>query len=127
MTARRKPAPRSSVREPPADTRRKQIEANLPADLVRYLQAQSLTLRPIAGTIGLSESFISRVGHKQRSLTIEHLLRLQEAIDKPLPLEATSPDSVPAPLASLYAKAREVFAAGMALEQSSKKRRRKTG
>ncbi len=112
------------------DTRRKQVEANLSADLVKYLQSQGMTLRQIGDTMGLSESFISRVAHKKRSLTIEHLLRLQEAIDKPLPLlllEATSQDSVPQPLAPLYAKAREVLAAGMALEQSAKRRRRKTG
>jgi len=112
------------------DTQRKQIEANLSADLVKYLQSQGMTLRQIADTMGLSESFISRVAHKKRSFTIEHLLRLQEAIDKPLPLlllEATSQDSVPQPLAPLYEKAREVLAAGMALQQSAKRRRRKTG
>jgi transcriptional regulator with XRE-family HTH domain len=112
------------------ETQRKQIEANLSADLVKYLQAQGMTLRQIADTMGLSESFISRVARKKRGLTIEHLLRLQEAIDKPLPLlllEATSQDSVLAPLAPLYEKAREVLAAGMALEQSAKRRRRKTG
>ncbi len=53
-----------------------------------------------------------------------------ETIDKPLPLlllNATSQDSAPAPLAPLYEKAREVLAAGLTLEQSAKKRRRKTG
>lgn len=53
-----------------------------------------------------------------------------EAIDKPLPLlllEATSQDSAPAPLAPLYEKTREVLAAGMVLEQSAKRRRRKKG
>jgi transcriptional regulator with XRE-family HTH domain len=109
---------------------RRRIEANLSADLVQYLQGQGMTLRQIADAIGLSESFISRVANKQRSLTIEHLLRLQEAIDKPLPLlllEATSQDSVPGPLVPLYEKAREVLAAGMALEQSARRRHRKTG
>jgi hypothetical protein len=76
------------------------------------------------------ESFISRVAHKKRGLTIEHLLRLQEAIGKPLPLlllEATSQDSVPQQLVPLYEKAREVLAAGMELEHSIKRRHRKTG
>ncbi len=130
MTEERKPLLRKSVRKPPLDTQRKQVEANLSADLVRYLQSQGMTLQQIADTMGLSESFISRVAHKKRSLTIEHLLRLQEAIDKPLPLlllEATSQDSVPQALAPVYEKAREVLAAGMALEQSAKRRRRKTG
>jgi transcriptional regulator with XRE-family HTH domain len=121
--------PVKDIAETGLDTRRKQIEANLSADVVKYLQSQGMTLQQIADTMGLSESFISRVAHKKRSLTIEHLLRLQEAIDKPLPLlllEATSQDSVPQPLAPLYDKAREVLAAGMALEQSTKRRRRKT-
>ncbi len=130
MTGEHKPLPRNSAREPRLDAQRKQIEANLSADLVKYLQAQGMTLRQIAHTMGLSESFISRVAHKKRSLTIEHLWRLQETIDKPLPLlllEAISQDSVPAPLAPLYEKACEVLAAGMALEQSARRRRRKTG
>ncbi len=130
MTAQRKSLVLHSGRKPPLDAQRKQIEANLSADLVKYLQAQGMTLRRIGDALGLSESFISRVAHKKRGLTIEHLLRLQEAIDKPLPLlllEATSQDSVPAPLAPLYEKAREVLAAGMALEQSAKRRHRKTG
>jgi transcriptional regulator with XRE-family HTH domain len=112
------------------DTPRKQIEANLSADLVTYLQAQGMTLRQIGAAAGLSESFISRVAHKKRSLTIEHLLRLQEALGKPLPLlllEATSQDSVPQQLAPVYEKAREVLAAGMALEHAAKRRHRKTG
>lgn len=130
MTEQRKSLLRKSAREPSLDAQRKQVEANLCADLVKHLQSQGMTLRQIADTMGLSESFISRVAHKKRSLTIEHLLRLQEAIDKPLPLlllEATSQDSVPQPLAPLYEKAREVLAAGMALQQSAKRRRRKTG
>jgi transcriptional regulator with XRE-family HTH domain len=130
MTEERKPSLRKSVRKSPSDTQRKQIEANLSADLVKYLQAQGMTLQGIGETIGLSESFISRVAHKKRSLTIEHLLRLQEAIDKPLPLlllEATSRDSVPQSLVPLYDKARGVLAAGMALGQSAKRRHRKTG
>lgn len=112
------------------DTPRKQIEANLSADLVKYLQSQDMILRQIGDAVGLSESFISRVAHKKRSLTIEHLLRLQEALGKPLPLlllEATSQDSVPQQLAPVYAKAREVLAAGVTLEHSAKRRHRRTG
>jgi len=112
------------------DTQRKQIEMNLSADLVKHLQSQGMTLRQIGAAMGLSESFISRVGNKKRSLTIEHLLRLQDTIGKPLPLlllEASSQDSVPKPLASLYEKARDVLAAGMELTHSTKKRHRKTG
>jgi hypothetical protein len=42
-------------------------------------------------------------------------------------LEATSRDWVPEPLVPLYKKASEVLAAGLALEQSAKRRRGKTG
>jgi transcriptional regulator with XRE-family HTH domain len=112
------------------EKQRRQIEANLSADLVKYLQTRGMTLRQIGEIMGLSESFVSRVAAKKRGLTIEHLLRLQDAMDKPLPLlllEATSQDSVPAPLAPLYEKARQVLTAGMALEHSIKRRHRKTG
>jgi transcriptional regulator with XRE-family HTH domain len=120
----------TDIAETRLDTQMKQIDANLSADLVKYLQSQGMTLRQIADTMGLSESFVRRVAHKKRSLTMEHLLRLQDAIDKPLPLlllEATSQDSVPQSLAPLYAKAREVLAVGIALEQPAKRRHRKTG
>jgi transcriptional regulator with XRE-family HTH domain len=122
--------PDKDTAETSLDTQRKEIEANLSADLVKYLQSQGMTLRQIADTMELSESFISRVANKKRSLTIEHLLQLQEATGKPLPLlllEATSQDSVPQPLARLYEKAREVLAAGTALEHSAKSRRREIG
>jgi transcriptional regulator with XRE-family HTH domain len=89
-----------------------------------------MTLRQIGDAMGLSESFVSRVGNKKRGLTIERLLRLQDAVGKPLPLlllEATSQDSVPESLAPLYEKARDVLAAGMELTHSVKRRHRKTG
>jgi transcriptional regulator with XRE-family HTH domain len=111
------------------DEQRKQVEANLSADVVRHLQAQGMTLRQIGESMGLSESFISRVASRKRSLTIEHLLRLQDATGKPLPLlllEATADDSLPESMAPLYEKAREVLAAGVELKRSGGKRRRKT-
>ncbi len=111
------------------DEQRKQVEANLSADLVRHLQSQGMTLRQIGESMGLSESFISRVAHRKRSLTIEHLLRLQEATGTPLPLlllEAVTQDSVPESLAPLYEEAREVLAAGAQAQRSARKRHRKT-
>ncbi len=66
-------------------TQRRQIEANLSADLVKRLQSQGMTLRQIGDAVGASESFVSRVAHKKRSLTIEHFLRLQGVLGKPLP------------------------------------------
>lgn len=111
------------------DEPRKQVEANLSADVVRHLQSQGMTLRQIGESMGLSESFISRVAHRKRSLTIEHLLRLQEATGTPLPLlllEATAQDSIPESLAPLYEKAREVLTAGADLKPSAQKRHKKT-
>lgn len=98
---------------------RKEIEANLSADLVRYLQKRGMTFRQIAETIGLSVPFISRVANKKRSLTIEHLLRIEDALGIPLPLlllEVSAQGAVPERLAPFYERARTVLSAGSELE-----------
>ena len=72
---------------------------------------------------------LRRVAHRKRSLTIAHLLQLQEATGQPLPLlllEAITEDSVPESLAPLYEKAREVLAAGAEVKHSGRKRHKKT-
>lgn len=98
---------------------RKEIEANLSADLVRYLQKKGMTFRQIAEAVGLSVPFISRVANKRRSFTIEHLLRIEDALGKPLPLlllEVSAQGAVPERLAPLYERARDVLSAGSELE-----------
>src|SRR4030042_622879 len=75
-------------------------------DIVRYLQKQNMTLKEIGRLMGLSESFISKVLHNQRSFTVRHLSRLENAIAKPLPmilLEATEVNSMPKELRKGYA------------------------
>lgn len=81
-------------------------------DIVRYLQRQNLTLKEIGMMMGLGESFISRVLHKQRSFTLRDLSRLENAIGKPLPIilmEATETNSVPRELRKGYAAFRRVL------------------
>lgn len=76
-------------------------------DIVRYLQSEGKTLKEIGILMGgLSESFISRVLHKQRSFTLRHLSTLERTLQKPLPLiiaAATRPDSLPKSLRKAYA------------------------
>jgi len=81
-------------------------------DVVRYLQKQNMTLKEIGKLMGLGESFISRVLHKQRSFTLRDLSRLENAIGKPLPmilLEATEVNSVPKEFRKGYAAFRKVL------------------
>ena len=71
---------------------------------------------------GLSESFISRVLHKQRSLTLWHLGALEKALGMPLPMiiiEATQANSVPKKLRKAYAAFRRVMAEFADLEVST--------
>jgi hypothetical protein len=63
----------------------------------------------------LSESFISRVRKKQRSFTLDHLVKLEQATGRALPvilLEATEPSSVPDELRPIYDAFRGLFAGG---------------
>ena len=75
-------------------------------DIVRYLQGQDRTLKEIGELMGgLSESFISRVLHKQRSLTLRHLSTLEKKLGMPLPMiiiEAIQVGSVPKRLRKVY-------------------------
>ncbi len=73
--------------------------------IVKHLHAQGMTLKEIGALMGLKESFISRVGKGQRSLTLEHLTRLEDALGKSLPailVHATPLDSVPKKLRPMY-------------------------
>jgi len=55
------------------------------SDVIVYLK-KSKTLREIGALIGRSESFVSLVSKGKRSLTIEHLIALEHALGKSLPL-----------------------------------------
>jgi transcriptional regulator with XRE-family HTH domain len=88
---------------------------------VKYLQEQGLTLRKVGDLLGLSESFISRVRKKQRSFTLDHLVKLEQATGRALPvilLEATQPGSVPDELRPIYDAFRNLFAGDEARDRS---------
>lgn len=109
---------------------RKQIEADLSADLVEYFKEQGMTLRAIADMIGLSESFISRVARKERCFTIEHLLDFEKATGQPLPLlllKAISKESVSEELTDLYKATRDVLSSAQELRPLFDKQKRTCG
>lgn len=54
-------------------------------DVVQFLR-NTRTLKEIGRLIGRSESFVSLVGKGKRSLTINHLLKLEKVLGEPLPL-----------------------------------------
>jgi transcriptional regulator with XRE-family HTH domain len=73
--------------------------------IVRHLHDQGMTLKEIGALMGLKEAFISRVRNGQRSLTLEHLTRLEDALGKSLPailVDATPLDAVPKKLRPMY-------------------------
>ncbi|OHB65959.1 MAG: hypothetical protein A2Y77_05135 [Planctomycetes bacterium RBG_13_62_9] len=98
-----------------ARSQQKSIYPTLSSDIVKYLQEQGLTLRKVGDLLGLSESFISRVRKKQRSLTLDHLVKLEQATGRALPvilLEATELSSVPDKLRPIYDAFRNLFVGG---------------
>ena len=101
-------------------SQQKSIYPTLSSDIVKYLQQQGLTLRKVGDLLGLSESFISRVRKKQRSFTLEHLVKLERATGRALPvilLEATEPNSVPDELRPIYDGFRGLFMGGEARDK----------
>lgn len=54
--------------------------------LVEWLKQQGKSQKDVAGLLGVSESFISRVASGHRSLTIEHLAKLEDRLKLPLPV-----------------------------------------
>lgn len=78
---------------------------SLSALLVDNLRGQGKTLREIGEHIGVSESFMSRVANGENNLTIDHLVALERALRRPLPLlllDACRQNGVPAGLRDHY-------------------------
>jgi len=74
--------------------------------VVQYLHGQGMTLKEIGSLMDVKESFISRVRKGERSLTLEHLTKLEQALGKPLPailVHATPLDSVSKEMRPVYA------------------------
>ena len=103
------------------------VQASLSADIILYLRHLGMTLREVGDLIGLSESFMSRVANKKRSLTVEHLEGIAQAVDMPLPLllsRAMSKQSVPKHLVPMHRKVQAVLSSGVQLEPVLRKNRR---
>jgi transcriptional regulator with XRE-family HTH domain len=78
---------------------------HLSSGVVRLLVKRGITLTAIAEMAGVTKSFLSRVNAGTRSLTLNHLAKLEKAIGEPLPLlllKSASLDSIPKELRPLY-------------------------
>jgi len=97
----------------------RQVNSSLSAEIVEFLRKQGLTLKKIGQFAGASESFISRVARRERSFTIDHLAKLEQGLNLPLPLlilQSSPKDSVPKELRNSYEEALKL------LESSGKSR-----
>ncbi len=82
--------------------------------VVQYLHGQGMTLKEIGSLMDVKESFISRVRTGERSLTLDHLTKLEKALGTSLPailVHATPLDSVPKKLRPVYAAFNNFLAA----------------
>ena len=80
---------------------------SLSSDIITYLCMQGYSQKQIGDALGLSKTFISRVARQERSFTIEHLLKLEKKMGKPLPLlflQAVSKEKLPAKIRPFYEK-----------------------
>jgi transcriptional regulator with XRE-family HTH domain len=71
-----------------------------------------MTLKQIGASMGVSESFISLVKKGARSFTIARLTRLEQSLNKPLPLiflAAIDRESVPKELKPQYELLKEAL------------------
>jgi transcriptional regulator with XRE-family HTH domain len=90
------------------------------SDIAKCLRDEKRTLKDIGQMIGCSESFMSLVARGKRNFTVDHLIALEKAIDKPLPLlilEA-SKSSVPASMKSQYESLKKIFGSSRKLRAS---------
>lgn len=89
------------------------------SDIVKCLRTEK-TLKEIGQMIGCTESFMSLVANGKRNFTVDHLIALEKAIDKPLPLlilEA-SKDSIPASMKTQYDFLKKIFKSSRELRTS---------
>jgi transcriptional regulator with XRE-family HTH domain len=63
---------------------RRAASTSLSAEVIQYFRKQGHKQSEIAHLLGVSEGFISLVKSKERSLTLDHLGRLAEAMSVPL-------------------------------------------
>ncbi|HEX8524660.1 MAG TPA: helix-turn-helix transcriptional regulator [Tepidisphaeraceae bacterium] len=63
---------------------RRTLSSSLSSQIVEYLRGRGHAQAELARMLGVSEGFISLVKSRDRSLTIDHLERLAEALSVPL-------------------------------------------
>jgi len=100
------------------------VSSALSGDVIDLLVARGMTLTQIAQATGTTKSFISRVKSRSRSLTIDHMVALEEVVGEPLPLlllKATPVSSVRPALRPLY-KATLRAVSGGKLPKATKRR-----
>ena len=93
--------------------KRTKEERTISSDIVRFLQEKrGFTLKQIGNLMDLSESFICRVGLRQREFTLNDLLMFEKVLNYPLPLlilEARREESIPSELRIKYRILRVIF------------------
>jgi transcriptional regulator with XRE-family HTH domain len=105
---------------------RRKLEYRFSSDVIEYLMSRGMTVTQIAAVLKVSKSFISRVKSRQRSLTIDHLLAIEDVIGQPLPLlllEAIPLDTVPPDVRPLYEETLKLFRANAAPPKPARKAR----
>ena len=91
-------------------------------DITNLLVSRGMTLTQIAGLLGVTKSYISRVKAGTRSFTLDHLAQLEREVSEPLPLLLIR--SIPA--ASVTRELRPLYEATLRLlDPDRPKRRRK--
>jgi transcriptional regulator with XRE-family HTH domain len=63
---------------------RRILSSSLSAKVIDYLVRQGHSQSRIAGMLGVSQSFVSLIRSRERSLTIDHLERLTDELSVPL-------------------------------------------
>lgn len=106
---------------------RRAVSSSLSADVIDLLLKRGMTLTEIAGAIGTTKSFVSRVRSRSRSLTIDHLIALEAVVGEPLPmllLQAIPVESVRPELRSLYKSTLKLVSGGKPASRTNKRRAR---
>jgi transcriptional regulator with XRE-family HTH domain len=100
------------------------VSSALSGDVIDLLVARGMTLTQIAHATGTTKSFISRVKSRSRSLTIDHMVALEEAVGEPLPLlllKATPLATLRPALRPLYKATLKAVSGGRAPTASRKR------
>jgi transcriptional regulator with XRE-family HTH domain len=103
------------------------VSASFSSDIVNYLIDRDYSITEIARLLNVSKSFLSRVKSRERSFTVDHLLILERALKRPLPLlllETIPREEIPDDLVELYEATRTVFETSLPLPSKRRSRLR---